>query len=80
MFKQMTWNYRIIRHPDENGAKVFGIHEVYYKSKKIESRTQRAIIVGDSVTDLKEVLKLIAGAFKVPVLNESKKRGRKNSK
>lgn len=68
-----SWNYRIIKHPDEHGEEVYGIHEVHYKDGKAEAFTEHPIVVGNSIEELRSVLESIASAFRNPnpILNAS---------
>ena len=49
----MTWNYRIIRH-DQDNPEWYGLHEVYYnEAGAVEGWTEDSIdFVGDSAEDL----------------------------
>lgn len=62
----MRWNYRIV---EKDGQ--LGIHEVYYNGdeKKICACTREPVAAcGDDVPDLKGAYKMMAEAFKAPVL------------
>ena len=62
----MHWNYRII---EKDGD--FGIYEVYYKedNKSIWSCTKNPITVtGNDLPDLEGAYKMMAEAFKAPIL------------
>lgn len=72
----MSWNYRVIKDKDQHNHEFFAIHEVYYKDGKPTSCTENPIkLIGDSIKDLKQDLKLIEEAFSKPVLEMSLFRG-----
>lgn len=53
------WNYRVIKHESLDET-VYGLHEVYYDKKgKPNGYTENAVAVGDTVEELKEVLKMM---------------------
>lgn len=53
----MHWNYRVFRYKDGS----VGVHEAYYDTLTGEPNgwTEQPIIVGDSVKDLLDILKMI---------------------
>ncbi len=55
----MHWNYRIIRHRESNNNIFYGLHEVYYKNNKPWAHTSRAIFIGDSPEEIKEVIEMV---------------------
>ncbi len=68
------WDYRIVKHVDADMDYTwFGIHEVYFdKKNKPQYVTENGVcLVAESVQELKEDYKLMDGAFKFPVLDES---------
>ncbi len=69
----MGWNYRVIRHTDEDTKSCwFHIHEVHYSNDgKVEGWTENPKTpVGNSTKDLKGEIELIMEAFSKPVLME----------
>ena len=51
------WNYRIFKYKDNRG---YGVHEAHYdKKNNVIGWTTEAIIVGDTVQELFEVLEMI---------------------
>lgn len=68
----MTWNYRVIRHEDENGDCVYRIHEVYYDDAgNIKSWTEDVVKPsGESPGELRENCLYFLRAFRQPVLIE----------
>lgn len=52
---KVHWNYRIFKY--DTGE--VGIHEAYYRNGKLEAWTREAMIVGDSVEELLDVLEMI---------------------
>ena len=54
---QSFWNFRVFAYKDGDG---YGIHETLYdKDGKVDGWTQDAIVVGDTVKELIEVLEMI---------------------
>ena len=54
----MSWNNRVMRYSTGE----VGVHEVYYdKRGKVDVWTKDAIIVGDTVEELLEILEIIRG-------------------
>jgi len=80
------WNYRVIYHPSSvikvlfkefPQEEYYGIHEVYYDdSGEPSAYATRAIIIGDTEAELKEVIEQLEVAFTKPVL-EIDKSGKK---
>lgn len=69
----MTWNYRIIKH-EENNEFYYMIHEVFYNNKgKSDSWTKEGIApFGETLFMLKKDYKQMAEAFSHPVLEIKK--------
>ena len=69
----MTWNYRIIYHDDDEIQPYYGLHEVFYSKKgKIKFWTKEPDVVGESVKDIKQQLKMmLKDVKKSPVLIHS---------
>ena len=66
----MSFNYRILQHPDEAGDPVYGIHTVYYgKRGEVEGWGDRPIVVGNSVQELLSVLEQLRDALAKPILD-----------
>ena len=77
----MSWNYRIIFHPEvirTTGTKntpvtlsaYYGIHEVYYNSEgEPKSYSAEPEVAGESVKELEEMLKMMNKSFKEEVLD-----------
>ncbi len=57
----MSWNYRVIKHDEEDDENVYyGLHEVYYDEHQIiNGWTEEALIVGDTKKEIKTVLKMM---------------------
>jgi len=56
----MSWNYRIIYYDDDDVHPYYGLHEVFYSKKgKIKNWTKEPDIVGESVQDIKDQLKMM---------------------
>ena len=56
----MSWNYRIIYYDDDDVHPYYGLHEVFYSKKgKIKTWTKEPDIVGESVQDIKDQLKMM---------------------
>lgn len=66
----MSWNYRLIRHTDRS----VGIHEVYYNSRgRVCAWTANPVrVVGDSAAEVRTDLRLMAAAWKKPILLQAK--------
>ena len=59
------WNYRLIK---KNGY--IGIYEVYYSKDKPHSCTEERLApMGETLKEIKEDLKSMSKALKLPVLN-----------
>lgn len=66
----MSWNYRILRHPDENGEEVYGMHTVHYNAKGApELWTKEPMFVGNSVQELLGVLEQIRDGVYKPIID-----------
>jgi len=69
----MSWNYRIIRHPDASEVHgcCYAIHEVFYDDKdNPTSMTENPVgVVSSTVYGLSEVLDMMRKASTLPVLN-----------
>jgi hypothetical protein len=66
----MKWAYRIIRHPNEDGKQVYGIHEVYFDDKgNVHSWTDHPTAVANSVDELIKLLfKMLDACFEEKVI------------
>lgn len=66
----MSWNYRIVRHIDQDENAWFSVHEVYYdKSGEIDKWAPDAHTAGgDTHDDLRGELSLMAKALDRPCL------------
>lgn len=71
----MGWDYRIVRKQYRVGKSThvtYGIHEVYYDSKKPHSVTESSIdVYGDTPVQLLHSWMLMAEAFTKPILDYS---------
>ena len=74
----MHWNYRVIKHlatdpKNTSDEEYFGMYEVYYNEDgTIMSRTEDAIIIGDTFEELEKVLEMMTKDLTSgPVLIES---------
>lgn len=67
----MSWNYRILERRDQNGDRIYAIHEVYYndKNKPVAASITPSLIIGNSVADLLIECFNFSKAFLRPVLN-----------
>ncbi len=65
----MTWNYRVMKHVEEDFT-YYHIHEVYYNEDgSVASCSQyQCSPFGADVEELTEDFKLMAGAFERPVI------------
>lgn len=62
----MTWDYRIV----VDRAGTYSIHEAYYRKDKVWGVTAQPVPpLGDSMDELKEDLRMMAKAFRKPVLS-----------
>ena len=60
------WNYRIMRHIEEDKT-WYGLHEVYYNDKdEIVSWTVDPEIFGDDVVEIESTLAFMIGDIKTP--------------
>lgn len=69
----MSWNYRVIRHVDQNTEEVWhAIHEVYYdETNTATSHTADAVYPqGETMDELREALTMYVIALDLPVLDE----------
>lgn len=65
----MSWNYRLFRW--QTDPDVFFVGECYYGKKgkpELHSLIDHNIVCGDTVAETKETYKLIADAFKAPII------------
>ena len=74
----MHWNYRVIKHlatdpKNTSDEEYFGMYEVYYNEDgTIMSRTESAIVIGDTFEELEEVLEMMMKDLTLgPILIES---------
>jgi hypothetical protein len=69
----MFWNHRVIEHTDPNGAKVYGIHEVYYDNDgNLQAYTEDAVgITWDEGEDPMEIVERMVACMRKPVLKAS---------
>lgn len=58
VYPKSHWNYRIYRYSDEQGGGL-GLHEAHYEHGKRISRTERPIIVGETIDELKATLRMM---------------------
>lgn len=66
----MSWNYRILRHPNESDEEVYGIHQVYYNDAgEVINWTERPSIVGGSIEEILRVLEQIRDATFKPIID-----------
>jgi hypothetical protein len=54
----MNWRYQVMRHDDDLGV-WYGVHGYYHSSSIGPSWTVEPLLSGESVEELKEVLKMI---------------------
>lgn len=68
----MTWNYRVIEYVDPTTREPwFAMHEVYYSGDKPLSYTKNPVgVVGDSVEEMRDVLRMMRAALDKPALRE----------
>jgi len=57
----MSWNYRVMKKRNEDGASTYGVHEVYYNDDgSIRGYTENSVTPNsESAEDLAKTMKLI---------------------
>ena len=68
----MTWNHRVIRHVYD-GEETFAIHEVFYDADgdPILCTTDAVGVWGNTIDEVKQILKWMSRAVRQPILNMS---------
>lgn len=65
----MSWNYRVVRYQGADKEWYCGIHEVYYDEDKPSGHTVReAGVSGESIDELRDILKKMGEALDKPIL------------
>ena len=68
----MSWNFRVYRHPTENGEDYLAIHEAYYLDKDAEEPSTCTVkpvdVGGTSIEELRWTLEQMLKALDKPVL------------
>jgi len=67
----MSWNYRIVDIAADDELPIYEIREVYYNKNGNPFGHSDATIVGESSSEMKEVMELMELAFKKPILMAS---------
>jgi hypothetical protein len=70
----MTWNYRLVHYKDGNGKgeDYYRIQEVYYnEDDSIYLYNEGAIVGGSTIKEAKKVHKMLAEAFRAPILEST---------
>ena len=66
----MSWNYRVLKHKDNDEVPYYQVHEVFYnEDDSIMACSEHSCTpFGETVEELKADFELMAGAFERPVL------------
>lgn len=65
----MSWNYRILRYPDEGYGETYEIVEAYFDTPEHVTGWCEATVTSDSLEGLREVYDMMVEAFDKPVFD-----------
>ena len=65
------WNYRVVDIAADDELPIYEIREVYYNKKGEPFGHSEATVVGESTSEMREVIETMELAFKKPILMAS---------